>query len=274
MVANKVGIEAAGGRGNGRASMFRTIVISGFLAATLACGLSFAQTPDEDSPPGDYRAPSAAAPAMRSGSSARQLIASCRSQARAKGLRGEQFRSALDECVGAQRPKVAARLHCRQEGRAQGASGDELREYVRNCASHGGMARDDARPRQESAPSADIGLAPDASQNGAPQEEASQDRAPQEGPQQDEAMQEGPMQDGAPPAMDRSQPARELIAHCRSDARAKGLSGDALQSAVSDCVGAQQPRVAARLQCRQQGKAQGVAGDELRAFVRSCVAQR
>ena len=66
---------------------------------------------------------------------------------------------------------------------------------------------------------------------------------------------------------------KALIANCRSDAKAKGLRGDELKSAVDECVGAQKPKLAARLQCRQQGKAQGLAGDDLKAFVKTCVAQ-
>jgi hypothetical protein len=244
--------------------MFRTIVMSGFIAATLACGLSFAQTRDEGpSPEGDLQEPAGAAPAMGSAPSARQLIASCRSEARAKGLSGEAFRSALDECVGAQRPRAAARLHCRQEGRAQGMSGDALRGFVKSCASQGNMGQDYGRQDQDGPPSADMGIA-----SGGPQE-----GAPSEGPSQEEPQQEGAPQEGAP-AMDRNLSAKELIANCRSDARAKGLTQDALESAVNDCVAAQRPRAAARLQCRQQGRAQGASGEELRDFVRNCLAQR
>ena len=78
---------------------------------------------------------------------------------------------------------------------------------------------------------------------------------------------------GAPPAGGGKSATKELVAGCRSDAKAKGLKGDALKSAVDDCVGAQNPKAAARLECRQKGKAQGLAGDDLKAFVKTCAAQ-
>jgi hypothetical protein len=66
--------------------------------------------------------------------------------------------------------------------------------------------------------------------------------------------------------------AKELIGACRADARAKGLRGDALKSAVRDCVGAQRPKLAERMQCRQQAKAQGLSGDAMKAAVKTCMA--
>src|SRR5689334_13030407 len=45
---------------------------------------------------------------------------------------------------------------------------------------------------------------------------------------------------------------KEIVAGCRSDARAKGLKGPALNSAVIDCVGQQSPELAQRLRCQQQ----------------------
>jgi hypothetical protein len=78
----------------------------------------------------------------------------------------------------------------------------------------------------------------------------------------------------APPAGAAAASNKQIISGCRSDARAKGLRGTALQSAVWDCVGAQNPQLAARMRCGQQARAQGVArGDAMRAFIRSCVAQ-
>jgi hypothetical protein len=66
--------------------------------------------------------------------------------------------------------------------------------------------------------------------------------------------------------------AKDLIAGCRADARGKGLKGDALKSAVRDCVGAQRPKLAERMQCRQQAKAQGLTDDALKAAVKTCMA--
>ena len=109
--------------------MFREIIVSGFLALALACGPAMAQTETSAPPPGA---------AMGSNSSNKELIASCRAEARAKGLKGDALKSAVDGCVGAQKPEVAARMRCRQQGRAQGiAAGDALKAFVKNCVAQG-----------------------------------------------------------------------------------------------------------------------------------------
>ncbi|MGO8799558.1 MAG: hypothetical protein ACLQJL_10770, partial [Roseiarcus sp.] len=51
----------------------------------------------------------------------------------AKGLTGDALKAAVGECVGAQRPKVAARMQCRQQGKAQGLAGDDLKGFVQTC---------------------------------------------------------------------------------------------------------------------------------------------
>jgi len=236
--------------------MFKLIGMSGLLAVALACAPAAAQTApppaDQGPPPGaasDQGPPPGAASgeapppgaAMGGKPSAKELIAGCRSDARAKGLTGDALKAAVDECVGAQRPKVAARLQCRQQGRAQGLAGDELKAFVQNCVAQGPQSGG-----QTMAPPAGQGPPPGAASGEAPPPGA---------------------------AMGGKPSAKELIAGCRADARGKGLTGDALKAAVDECVGAQRPKVAARLQCRQQGRAQGLAGDELKAFVQNCVAQ-
>ena len=235
--------------------MFRLIGLSGVLALALACAPAAAQNAppaadqgapqtDQGPPPGgsaDQGPPPGAAPGGKP--SAKQLIAGCRSDARAKGLTGDALKAAVGECVGAQRPKVAARMQCRQQGKAQGLAGDQLTAFVKSCVAQG------------PGPGGQTMAAP-ADQGPPPANGASADQGP-------------------PPAaaLGGKPPAKQLIASCRSDARAKGLTGDALKAAVGECVGAQRPKVAARMQCRQQGKAQGLAGDQLTAFVKSCVAQ-
>lgn len=47
-----------------------------------------------------------------------------RSDAKINGLKGDAFKAAVNDCVGAQRLKVAARLQCRQQGKAQGWPAD------------------------------------------------------------------------------------------------------------------------------------------------------
>ncbi|MGA2793515.1 MAG: hypothetical protein ABSE69_08265 [Roseiarcus sp.] len=232
--------------------MFKLIGLSGLLAVALACAPAAAQTsppPADQGPPPDAAASEGPAPAAASDGkpSPKELIASCRAAAKAKGLKGDALKASLDECVGAQRPKLAARLECRQKGKAQGVADDQLKAYVKSCLAQG------------SQPGGEGAAAP--AYQGAPAYAAAGDQA---------AAAEAP---AAAPAGGKPT-GKELIASCRADARAKGLSGDALKTAVDECVGAQRPKLAARLQCRQQGKAQGIADDDLKAFVKTCLAQR
>ena len=130
--------------------MLKTVALSALLAFALGCASALAQTnppsPDQAAPPAaDQTAPPAgSAPAaepspgaMDAKPSAKELIASCRADARGKGLKGDEFRSAVNDCVGAQRPKVAARMQCRQQGKAQGKDGDDLKAFVRDCMAQG-----------------------------------------------------------------------------------------------------------------------------------------
>lgn len=118
--------------------MFKTAIFLGLIGGALALSPAFAQS---DNPPADQGAPGAAAPgaggSMGAKSSAKDLIASCRSDARAKGLKGDALKSAVNDCVGAQQPKTAARLECRQQGKAQGKSGDDLKAFVKSCVAQG-----------------------------------------------------------------------------------------------------------------------------------------
>ena len=63
-------------------------------------------------PATDQAAPPAAPPAGATtpSPSNKEIIAGCRSDARAKELRGAALRSAIGECVGAQNPKLAAQM--------------------------------------------------------------------------------------------------------------------------------------------------------------------
>ena len=200
--------------------MFKLIGMSALLAVALACAP--AARPDTRRRPADQgrprrtraRRPAAPPPgsAARGGAGrqtvAKELIAGCRSDAKAKGLTGDALKAAVDECVGAQRPKVAARLQCRQQGKAQGLAGDQLKAFVKTCVAQG------------PGPGGQTMAAP-ADQGPPPADGAAADQGP-------------------PPAaaLGGKPPAKQLIASCRSDARAKGLTGDALKAAVGECVGA------------------------------------
>jgi hypothetical protein len=112
--------------------MLKTVALSALFAVALVCTPGLAQT---TSPSPDQAAPPPGA--MGAKPSAKELISSCRADARTKGLKGDEFKSAVNDCVGAQRPKVAARLQCRQQGKAQGKDGDDLKAFVKDCMAQG-----------------------------------------------------------------------------------------------------------------------------------------
>ena len=58
---------------------------------------------------------------------------------------------------------------------------------------------------------------------------------------------------------------------CRDQAQAQGLKGDAIRSAVLDCMGKVDPMAAKRMTCRQAGMAKSLSGDDLRKSVQECM---
>ena len=129
--------------------MLKTVVLSELLTVGLMCGQPMAQTvspspgtpptTDQETPPAT--APQAAPPAGAAATpnlSNKEIVAGCKNDARAKGLRGAALRSAIDDCVGAQNPTLAARMRCSQQGKAQGvARGNSMRAFIRNCLAQG-----------------------------------------------------------------------------------------------------------------------------------------
>jgi hypothetical protein len=64
---------------------------------------------------------------------ARATLEACRANERGSGLRGEERRAHIIECVKKVDPHAAARMVCHDEGLAKGLSDDALRNYVRSC---------------------------------------------------------------------------------------------------------------------------------------------
>jgi hypothetical protein len=127
--------------------MLRTIALSFVFSAALTCSAALAQNspaPDQGAAPAADQGAGSAAPAAPAGGgkpSAKELIASCRADAKSKGLTGEARKTAVHDCVAAQRPKAAARLECRQQGKAQGKDGDDLKAFVKDCMAQGAQAK-------------------------------------------------------------------------------------------------------------------------------------
>ncbi len=64
----------------------------------------------------------------------RALRASCRDEAKSKGLTGPAKREAASTCVVRQRPDLAGREQCRSEGFGKGLRKEELHAFVKDCA--------------------------------------------------------------------------------------------------------------------------------------------
>ena len=64
----------------------------------------------------------------------KEVRAECKADAEAKGLKGDDKRKAMMECVVKQRPDLAAKEQCRMDGFAKGLRKDELKAFVKDCA--------------------------------------------------------------------------------------------------------------------------------------------
>ena len=58
---------------------------------------------------------------------------------------------------------------------------------------------------------------------------------------------------------------------CRSDAQGKGLKGEAMHSAVQQCMAQIDPKAAKRMGCVRTAKDQNLAGDDMKKSVRQCM---
>ena len=58
---------------------------------------------------------------------------------------------------------------------------------------------------------------------------------------------------------------------CRTQAQSQGLKGDAMHTAVMDCMSKTDPVVAKRMACAQAGRAKNLSGDDLKKSVRECM---
>ncbi len=111
------------------------------MALTAGTGLALAQTatpmPGMASPQGQPAMTPAQQPMKDRVMGERQ---SCRQQALAQGVQGEQaIRQAVMACVARLDPQMGRRMACQQEGRAKGLSGPEaMRPYVQACMARAG----------------------------------------------------------------------------------------------------------------------------------------
>ena len=64
----------------------------------------------------------------------KEVRAECKADAELKGLKGDDKRKAMMECVVKQRPDLAAKEQCRMDGFAKGLRKEELKAFVKDCA--------------------------------------------------------------------------------------------------------------------------------------------
>jgi hypothetical protein len=120
--------------------MLRMNVAMTFFALVLSATAAIGQTPStsSDQAPAANQGPTPG-PGGESQSGAskpptnKELIADCVAQAKTKGLKGAERQKAVNDCIAAQKPKLAARRECRQQGKAQGLSDDALKQFVTTC---------------------------------------------------------------------------------------------------------------------------------------------
>ena len=120
--------------------MLKNIWTPSLLVLAMAGAPAAAQTggpPADQAPAGSGASPLASPSDVPMGGKTpvKTLVAGCRANAKSQGLKAEAFLTAVDQCVAAQRPKVAARMGCRQRGRKQGLAGTKLKEFINTCAS-------------------------------------------------------------------------------------------------------------------------------------------
>ena len=119
--------------------MLKNIWTPSLLVLAMAGAPAAAQTggpPADQAPAGSGASPLASPSGVPMGGKTpvKTLVAGCRANAKSQGLKAEAFLTAVDQCVAAQRPKVAARMGCRQRGRKQGLAGTKLKEFINTCA--------------------------------------------------------------------------------------------------------------------------------------------
>ena len=58
---------------------------------------------------------------------------------------------------------------------------------------------------------------------------------------------------------------------CRTQAQGQGLKGDAMHTAVMDCMSKADPVAAKRMACAQAGRAKSLSGEDLKNSVHACM---
>lgn len=109
-----------------------------FSILVLAAMIGLALPAWAESPTSDASAPAAApapdsAPSAAAAAKVKEIRAACRAQVKEQGIKGQEKGQAVSACVVKQRPDLAQREQCRMDGRSKGLRKDELRSFVKDC---------------------------------------------------------------------------------------------------------------------------------------------
>jgi hypothetical protein len=105
------------------------------LASALYAGAALAQTASPPAAPAPAEtAPTATAPiAAGAKQKPKEVLASCREEAKSQGLKGDARKTAVQECVVKQRPDLAAWEKCRTDPEMKGNPKDERKALMKEC---------------------------------------------------------------------------------------------------------------------------------------------
>jgi len=110
--------------------LFAAVLIAGALAAGPALAQQTTQ-PGASTPP----AAEESAPALtKSGKPrAKDVRAQCREEAKAQGLKGDDRKKAVSDCVIKARPDLAAAEECRQDPNLKGMDKEARKDAIKEC---------------------------------------------------------------------------------------------------------------------------------------------
>jgi hypothetical protein len=103
------------------------------LASALYAGAAFAQTAAPSATPAPAAAATPAAAAEGAKPKKKEVLASCRDEAKSQGLKGDARKAAVQECFVKQRPDLAAWEKCRTDPQMKGKDKDERKALMKEC---------------------------------------------------------------------------------------------------------------------------------------------
>jgi len=109
----------------------KTSALAIFVSALYASS-AFAQAPAPAAPAASNASPTAPA-AEGTKPKPKEILASCRDEAKTQGLKGDARKQAVQECFVKQRPDLAAWEKCRTDPQMKGKEKDERKALMKEC---------------------------------------------------------------------------------------------------------------------------------------------